>query len=41
MARGQQARNNITVLLEFVDLCVDAVTQAIYRAYDDKADISQ
>ena len=28
-------------VLQFHNPCVDAITQAIYRAYDDKADISE
>lgn len=29
------------VLTGFFNLCLDVITQAIYRAYDDKADISE
>lgn len=29
------------VLTTFFNLCLDVITEAIYRAYDDKADISE
>lgn len=44
----RQVRTVITILLQFslstlqyVNLCVDTITKAIYQAYENKADISE
>ena len=36
-----RVRTPTRLFASFVNLCIDAITQAIYRAYDDKADISE
>ena len=37
----RQVSPTINLLLVFVNLFVDVTTEAIYRAYDDGADISE